>query len=63
QVILPLGVCFLIQQTGTLRPMHIWLAILAGHVTRFGLSFLRFEQGKWRDIAVDIGRGGRAPRS
>ena len=54
QVLLPLGICFVIQQTGTLRPMHIWLAILAGHVTRFSLSFLRFEQGKWRDIAVDI---------
>jgi hypothetical protein len=35
--------------------MHIWLAILAGHVTRFGLSAVRFAQGKWRTIAVDIG--------
>ena len=42
--------------------MHIWLAILAGHVTRFSLSALRFAQGKWRGIAVDIGpaRAGRA---
>ena len=55
QVILPLGICFVIQQTGTLRPMHIWLAILAGHMTRFSLSALRFRQGKWRGIAVDIG--------
>ena len=45
----------MIQQTGTLQPIHIWLAILAGHATRFGLSFFRFRQGKWRGIAVDIG--------
>jgi Na+-driven multidrug efflux pump len=55
QVLLPLGICFAIQQTGTLRPTHIWLAILAGHLTRFSLSALRFGQGKWRGIAVDIG--------
>jgi putative MATE family efflux protein len=54
QILLPLGICFAVQQTGTLHPMHIWLAILAGHVTRFGLSALRFAQGKWRGIAVDI---------
>jgi putative MATE family efflux protein len=54
QIVLPLGICFAVQQTGTLRPMHIWLAILAGHVTRFGLSWLRFVQGKWRGIAVNI---------
>jgi Na+-driven multidrug efflux pump len=55
QIVLPLGICFAIDKTGTLQPVHIWLAILAGHVTRFGLSALRFTQGKWRGIAVDIG--------
>ncbi len=55
QILLPLGICFVIQATGTLQPMHIWLAILAGHATRFTLSALRFTQGKWRGIAVDIG--------
>ena len=54
QILLPLGICFVIQHTGTLRPIHIWLAILAGHATRFGLSFFRFRQGKWRGIGVDI---------
>ncbi|HSE27705.1 MAG TPA: MATE family efflux transporter [Gemmatimonadales bacterium] len=54
QVIIPLGTCFVIQQTGTLRPIHIWLAILAGHATRCTLSMLRFRQGRWRGIAVDI---------
>jgi Na+-driven multidrug efflux pump len=54
QVVLPLGICFVIQRTSTLQPIHIWLAILAGHATRFSLSFLRFRQGRWRAIAVDI---------
>ena len=63
QVALPLGICFVIQQTGTLQPMHIWLAILAGHVTRFTLSYLRFAQGRWRGIAVDVGRSRAAAAS
>jgi putative MATE family efflux protein len=54
QVVVPLGICFVIQQTGTLQALHIWLAILAGHVTRCVLSVLRFNQGRWRDIVVDI---------
>jgi putative MATE family efflux protein len=61
QVILPLGICYVIQQTGTLRPMHIWLAILAGHATRFGLSYYRFAQGRWRTITVDIGTAAAEP--
>jgi Na+-driven multidrug efflux pump len=55
QIAVPLGICFVIQQTGTLQPMHIWIAILIGHVTRCALSVLRFRQGRWRSIAVDIG--------
>ena len=56
QVLVPLGICFVIQQTGTLQPIHIWVAILVGHATRCGLSMLRFRQGKWRGIVVDFGR-------
>jgi Na+-driven multidrug efflux pump len=59
QVIVPLGICFIIQRTSTLDPIDIWIAILAGHATRCALSVLRFKQGKWRTIAVDIG-GARA---
>jgi hypothetical protein len=33
QVIVPLSICFVMKQLGTLEPIHIWLAILAGHVT------------------------------
>ena len=55
QVIVPLGICFVIQETGRLDPSDIWIAILVGHATRCALSVLRFNQGKWREIAVDIG--------
>jgi putative MATE family efflux protein len=54
QVIVPLGICVVIQQAGTLDPLDIWLAILAGHATRCALSVIRFRQGKWRGIAVDL---------
>ncbi|MBA3258998.1 MAG: MATE family efflux transporter [Gemmatimonadales bacterium] len=55
QIIVPLGICFVIQQTGTLESLDIWIAILIGHAIRCGLSVLRFKQGKWRAIVVDIG--------
>ena len=54
QVLIPLGICSGISVLGTLEPIHIWLAILAGHVTRCMLSIVRFLQGKWRNIAIDI---------
>ena len=54
QILVPLGICFVIQQTGRLDPIDIWLAILAGHVTRCVLSVLRFRQGKWRMINVRL---------
>ena len=57
QVVVPLGICFAIQQTGTLEPIHIWVAILIGHFIRCALSVLRFNQGKWRRIVVDIDGG------
>jgi Na+-driven multidrug efflux pump len=52
QVMLPLGICLVVRQVTTLQPMHIWIAILLGHVTRCTLSVLRFNQGKWRSIAI-----------
>jgi Na+-driven multidrug efflux pump len=55
QIVIPLGMCYFIQQTSTLDPMDIWIAILVGHATRCLLSVLRFNQQKWRGIAVDIG--------
>ena len=54
QLFLPLSICFVIRHTGTLDPIDIWMAILVGHATRCALSVLRFNQGKWRHIAVDL---------
>jgi Na+-driven multidrug efflux pump len=54
QVLLPVGICSAISYFGELRPLHIWIAILAGHFTRFLLSILRFNMQRWRSINVDI---------
>ena len=54
QILVPLGICFVVQQLGTLNPLDIWIAILVGHITRCVLSVVRFKQGKWRHIAVNI---------
>jgi Na+-driven multidrug efflux pump len=56
QVILPVGICFMFWQFGTLEPIDVWIAILAGHMTRCALSVIRFNQGKWRGIKVDLER-------
>jgi putative MATE family efflux protein len=59
QILVPLGICFFIRRAGTLDPIDIWIAILVGHVTRCALSVARFNQGKWRNIAVDLDHEGR----
>ena len=58
QIIVPIGLCSWLQATRGLQPGDIWLAIVLGHMTRALLSVLRFRQGEWRRIAVDIGPGG-----
>lgn len=52
QIIVPLGICFVIKQLSTLDPIDIWIAILVGHATRCTLSVIRFNQGNWRTIVV-----------
>jgi putative MATE family efflux protein len=54
QIVIPLGLCGTLQALRGLQPGDIWLAIILGHATRCGLSFLRFRQGKWREIKVEI---------
>ena len=54
QIVVPLGLCTLFQATRGLRPTDIWTAILLGHITRCGLSVLRFRQGRWRGIKVAV---------
>ena len=53
QIVVPLGICSVMQATTGLQAHHIWLAVVCGHVTRSVLSVVRFRQGKWRDIRVD----------
>jgi putative MATE family efflux protein len=59
QIVVPLGLCFIIQQASTLDAIDVWIAILLGHFARCTLSVWRFKQGQWRTIAVDIGEGQR----
>ena len=54
QIVIPLGICTVLQATGRLTPTGIWMAILLGHITRCALSVGRFRQQKWRGINVDI---------
>ena len=54
QIIIPIGLCTIFQANGGLHPSEIWTAIVLGHFTRAALSVVRFRQGKWRHIAVDI---------
>jgi putative MATE family efflux protein len=54
QVVIPLGLCTILQATFGLEASHIWMAILAGHMTRCALSVARFKQQKWRGIKVDL---------
>ncbi len=54
QLVIPLGMCWIIQSYWGLEAHHIWLAIVLGHVTRSVLSVWRFRQGKWRHIEVSI---------
>ncbi len=54
QVVVPLGLCTLFEATVGLQAGYIWLAILVGHMTRCGLSVVRFRQRKWLGIEVDL---------
>jgi Na+-driven multidrug efflux pump len=54
QIALPVGLCSVIEATRGLQSTDIWLAILLGHATRCVLSIIRFRQGKWRAIRVDL---------
>jgi putative MATE family efflux protein len=58
QIVVPLGFCTLVQASRDLRPTDVWTAILLGHMTRCALSVLRFRQGKWRNIQVEMAPAG-----
>jgi Na+-driven multidrug efflux pump len=54
QIAIPIGMCTIIQMNRPLVATDIWLAIVLGHFTRAALSILRFRQGKWRHIRVEV---------
>lgn len=57
QIIVPLGLCAVIDVVRGLQPGDIWLAIVLGHATRCVLSVWVFRRERWRDIEVEIGPG------
>jgi putative MATE family efflux protein len=59
QIAIPIGICTAIQMMRPLQSTDIWTAIVLGHFTRALLSVLRFRQGKWRQIKVEV-EGARA---
>ena len=63
QIVVPIGLCSVLQGMRPLQAHDIWLAIVLGHFTRCALSFLRFRQGKWRAIKVDLGPASPAAAS
>jgi putative MATE family efflux protein len=54
QIIVPLSFCAVMDAVHGLRAADIWTAIVIGHVLRCTLGVLRFRQGKWRTIKVEI---------
>ena len=54
QIAVPLGFCAYLDATRGLHAADIWTAIVMGHVLRCALGVLRFRQGGWRQIKVDI---------
>ena len=63
QVVVPVGLCAVLQAMRGLQASDIWLAIVIGHFTRGALSVLRFRRGRWREISIDleVERGSIAP--
>ena len=54
QIVVPLGLCAVLQATGGLTAGGIWTAIVLGHMTRCALSVGSFRLQRWRGIAVAI---------
>ena len=48
---------FGVEAAGGLEAREVWLAIVLGHLTRATLSFVRFRQGRWRHIQVELEPG------
>jgi putative MATE family efflux protein len=53
QILVPVGICAVLQEMGRLHASGVWTAIVLGHFTRCVLSVLRFRQERWRSIVVE----------
>jgi putative MATE family efflux protein len=53
QILVPLGICAVMQATRGLEAHHIWTAIVIGHITRATLSVTTFRAQRWRTITVN----------
>lgn len=54
QIVIPLGLCGILQAVRGLQASDVWLAIVLGHAMRCLLSVVRFRQEKWQHIKVEI---------
>ena len=54
QILVLLGVCFVLQQTGRLTANAIWITLLASHFTRFVFTMAAFQRGAWANIRVEL---------
>jgi putative MATE family efflux protein len=59
QIAIPIGLCTILQMARPLSATDIWISIVLGHFARCVLSVIRFRQGKWRQIKVEV-EGARA---
>lgn len=57
QIVIPLGLCTILQSVRALTPSDIWLAILLGHILRCTLTVWRFRLGAWREIRLHVEPG------
>ena len=54
QIVVLLGVCFFLQQTGRLTTTSIWTAVLLSHFTRFCATMIVFQRGRWINLKVEL---------
>ena len=55
QVLVPLGICFTLQAMGTLQLTTVWTRHPGSAISPVRPLGRRFQQGKWRNIAVEFG--------
>lgn len=54
QIVILLGYCWVLDQTGALTPERIWLGILISHTIRLAMTYAVFRLGAWANIQVEL---------